>query len=37
LALPVLVLQVVKNLDSMLERSLKVKTIGAGSAAARRR
>jgi hypothetical protein len=30
-------LQVVKNLDSILERNLKVKNIGAGGSAAKRR
>jgi hypothetical protein len=29
--------QVARNLDSMLERSLKVKHVGAGGSAARRR
>jgi hypothetical protein len=30
-------LQVVKNLDSILERNLKVKNVGAGGSAAKRR
>jgi hypothetical protein len=33
----VLVAQVVKNLDSILERNLKVKAVGGASSAARRR